>query len=299
MASRRRCGPIVSTSAGSTLSCILTRDRRRAAPARRPGSSSIRAGCPLSAASRTGWTARSGGAIVLAAGMISLGVLGWLSPSLSGLGALLGVAGAGLAAREIRRSEQAMRDRVAGEERRVATIRRLQETRLFEWQAQHADQARDWQARRDAYERQKYWYAMSLACDIDRVDVAGGTLPGWSAMLTMIGMPRLQSGGELTVVDLTDGAVAGDLVAVSRRAGIDPLVWVLPDDLPRLDLGTGLAPAALADLLALAASAGDEQEPAQGMSRDHAILERVIGLLGEGGPGQRRAAGPRPDRRPP
>ena len=224
-----------------------------------------------------------GGAIVLAAGMITLGVLGWLSPSLSGLGALLGVAGAGLAAREIRRSEQAMRDRVAGEERRVATIRRLQETRLFEWQAQHADQARDWQSRRDAYERQKYWYAMSLACDIDRVDVAGGTLPGWSAMLTMIGMPRLQSGGELTVVDLTDGAVAGDLLAVSRRAGIDPLVWVLPGDLPRLDLGAGLAPAALADLLALAASAGDEQQPAQGMSRDHAILERVIGLLGAEG----------------
>ena len=175
-----------------------------------------------------------------------------------------------------------MRDRVAGEERRVATIRRLQETRLFEWQALHADQARGWQSRRDAYERQKCWYAMSLACDIDRVDVAGGTLPGWSAMLTMIGMPRLQSGGELTVVDLTDGAVAGDLLAVSRRAGIDPLVWVLPGDLPRLDLGAGLAPAALADLLALAASAGDEQEPAQGMSRDHAILERVIGLLGAG-----------------
>jgi hypothetical protein len=223
-----------------------------------------------------------GGAIVLAAGLITLGVLGWLSPSLSGLGALLGVAGAGLAAREIRRSEQAMRVRVAGEERRVATIRRLQEARLFEWQAQHADQTRDWQARRDAYEHQKYWYAMSLACDIDRIDVAGGTLPGWSAMLTMIGMPRLQSGGELTVVDLTDGAVAGDLFAVSRRAGIGPLVWVLPDDLPRLDLGAGLAPAALADLLAVAASAGDGPESAQGMSRDHAILERVIGLLGAG-----------------
>lgn len=221
-----------------------------------------------------------GGAIVLAAGMITLGVLGWLNPSLSGLGALLGTVGAGLAARQIRRSEQAMRARIAGEERRVATIRRLQEARLFEWQAQHAGQARDWQARRDAYERQKHWYAMSLACDIDRVDVAGGTLPGWSAMLTMIGIPRLQSGGELTVVDLTDGAVAGDLLAVSRRVGIAPLVWVLPDDLPRLDLGLGLAPAALADLLALTAGAGDEHGSARELSRDNAILERVIGLLG-------------------
>ena len=80
-------------------------------------------------------------------------------------------------------------------------------------------------------------------------------------MLTMIGLPRLQSGGELTVIDLTGGTVAGDLIAVSGRAGISPLIWVLPDDLPRLDLGTGLGPAALADLLALAASASDERGP--------------------------------------
>ena len=219
-------------------------------------------------------------ALALAAGLIALGVLGLVNPSLSGLGAALGLAGAALAGREIRRSEQAMRTRVAREERRVAVIRTLQEARLFEWQAQHAGRTRDWEARRAAYERQSYWYAVSLGCDIDRVDVAGGTLPGWSAMLTMIGLPRLQSGGELTVIDLTGGAVAGDLIAVSGRTGISPLVWVLPDDLPRLDLGTGLGPAALADLLALAASSGDEQGAAGTLSRDNAILERVIGLLG-------------------
>jgi hypothetical protein len=225
-------------------------------------------------------TASFGGAIVLAAGSIALGVLGWLNPPLSGLGAVAGLAGAVLAARQIRRGEQALRGRVAAEERRVGTIRDLQEARLFEWQARHAGQARDWQARRAAYERQKHWYAVSLGCDIDRVDVAGGTLSGWSAVLTMTGIPRLQSGGELTVVDLTGGAVARDLLAVSRRAGINPLVWVLPDDLPRMDLGTGLAPAAHADLLSLAARAGDEQGAAPGLSRDSAMLERVIGLLG-------------------
>ena len=221
-----------------------------------------------------------GGAIVLVAGSIALGVLGWLNPPLSGLGAVAGLAGAVLAARQIRRGEQALRGRVAAEERRVGTIRDLQEARLFEWQAQHAGQARDWQARRAAYERQKHWYAVSLGCDIDRVDVAGGTLSGWSAMLTMTGIPRLQSGGELTVVDLTGGAVARDLLAVSGRAGINPLVWVLPDDLPRMDLGTGLTPAAHADLLSLAARAGDEQGAAPGLFRDSAMLERVIGLLG-------------------
>ncbi len=64
--------------------------------------------------------------------------------------------------------------------------------------------------------------------DIDRVDVAGGTLAGWSALLTTIAAPRLAAGGEVTVLDLTEGAVAADLVAVARRSGIDPLVWVLP-----------------------------------------------------------------------
>ncbi len=122
--------------------------------------------------------------------------------------------------------------------------------------------------------------------------MAGGTLSGWSAMLTMIGLPRLQAGGEVTVLDLTDGPVAHDLLAVADRAGLDPLVWVLLGDLPRLDLGTGLEPAALADLLTqVASSPPDGGGPGGGAGRrafggtqfrDHAILDRVLGLLGPG-----------------
>ena len=132
----------------------------------------------------------------------------------------------------------------------MAKIAALQEARLFEWQARHAEQTRDWQTRRTAYDRQLQWYAVSLPVDVDRVDLAGGTLSGWSALLTMIAAPRLSAGGDVTVLDLTEGAVAGDLLAVARRSGIDPLVWVLPGDLPRLDLGTGLDADALADVLA-------------------------------------------------
>jgi hypothetical protein len=224
-----------------------------------------------------------GAGLALAAGLAALGVLGLLNPALTTLGMLAGLAAAVLAGRQIRRSEQLMRTRVAGEQRRVAKIAALQEARLFEWQARHAEQTRHWQARRTAYEQQKHWYAVSLGCDVDRIDVAGGTLPGWSAMLTMIGMPRLQAGGEVTVVDLTDGPVADDLLAVTSRAGLDPLVWVLPGDLPRLDLGTGLEPAALADLLTQVTSGpADEQHPAGTQFRDHAILDRVVGLLGAG-----------------
>ncbi len=71
--------------------------------------------------------------------------------------------------------------------------------------------------------------------------MAGGTLSGGAALLTTIALPRLASGGEVTILDLTEGGVAADLLAVARRLDIDPLVWVLPADLPRLELGTGLA----------------------------------------------------------
>jgi hypothetical protein len=238
-----------------------------------------------------------GAGVVLAAGLAALGVLGLLNPGLTAVGMLAGLAGAVLAAREIRRSEQLMRTRVAGERSRVAKIAALQEARLFEWQARHAEQTRDWQTRRTAYEQQKHWYAVSLGSDVDRIDVAGGTLSGWSAMLTMIGLPRLQAGGEVTVIDLTDGPVAQDLLAVADRAGLDPLVWVLLGDLPRLDLGTGLEAAALADLLTQVASSppdsggGPGSGPGNGLGgghsvgtqfRDHAILDRVLGLLGPG-----------------
>ena len=74
------------------------------------------------------------------------------------------------------------------------------------------------------------------------MDVAGGTLAGWSALLTMIAAPRLAAGGEVTVLDLTEGGVATDLLAVARRSGIAPVVWVLPADLPQLELGPCFRP---------------------------------------------------------
>ena len=79
-----------------------------------------------------------------------------------------------------------------------------------------------------------------------------------------------------------------------RRAGADPLVWVLPADLPRLDLGRGLPAAALADVLAVAAAAGgDPASPPDpsGVAQDTAILERVAGRA-------RRPAQRRPSSRP-
>ena len=217
--------------------------------------------------------------------VLALGLTGLLNPSLTGVGAAACLAVAAVSGRSIRRAEQALRERIAAEQQRVEKIRDVQLRRLAARQEQHARQVRSWESRREAFDQQTQWYAVSLPGQIDRVDVAGGTLAGWSALLTMIAAPRLSAGGDVTVLDLTEGAVARDLLAVARRAGIEPLVWVMPGDLPRLDLGTGLPASALADVLAATVTVCDESGAQGGAaasaSVDHSILDRVLGVLGD------------------
>jgi hypothetical protein len=226
--------------------------------------------------------------VVLVVLLLVLGLTGALNASLTGLGVAACLAAAAASGRSAWRGDRDLRERIAAEERRLGRIRDVQLSRLAARQEQHAAAVRSWEPRREAFDRQLQWYAVSLPSGIDRVDVAGGTLDGWSALLTMIAAPRLSAGGDVTVLDLTEGAVARDLLAVARRSGIEPLVWVLPGDLPRLDLGTGLEPAALAEVLAATVAASDEpgngaaaSGPAASASVDSAILERVLDVLAD------------------
>ena len=211
---------------------------------------------------------------------ITLGAVGWLGVLVAGLGAICCALIAAVSGYAIWQGQRALRARLADEQARVGKMRAAQESRLFAWQAEHAARVREWQALRFAYEQQKRWYAVCVPEGVHRVDVAGGTLSGWSAMLTTAGANRLAAGGEITVLDLSEGSVALDLIGLARASGVDPLVWVLPEDLPRLDLGTGLAKEALADLLSQVASVTDEQGSARDLSLEAAILERVIDILG-------------------
>ena len=221
----------------------------------------------------------------LAALVVALAVAGVLNAALTGLGLAVLAARAALSGRGIWRGEKELRGRIEQEEQRVARARAGQQAQLSGWQQEHARMSRDWQARGRAFGGQLQWYAVALPDEIDRVDVAGGTLSGWSAMLTMIAGPRLAAGGEVTVLDLSEGAVAQDLLAVARGSGIDPLVWILPADLPRFELGVGLPPQALADVLAIsAASGGDRAGGNRGAppdpAHDYAILERILEVIG-------------------
>jgi hypothetical protein len=224
------------------------------------------------------------GAVVVAAAVavlvVVLAVAGVIDVLVAGLGVICCVVVAVTSGYAIWQGERALRARLADERTRVGRIRAAQESQLFAWQADHATRVRQWQALRLAYDRQKRWYAVCVPGDVHRVDIAGGTLSGWSAMLATAGAHRLAAGGEVTVLDLTEGSVALDLIGFAHSSGIDPLVWVLPEDLPRLDLGTRLGPATLADVLSLAVSVSDEARSARDLSLDHAILERVTDVLG-------------------
>ncbi len=213
-----------------------------------------------------------------------LGLLGVLNAALTvaGLGCFMLLAV--WCARGVWLGRRELAALVAQEQRRVARARAVRDQQWHGWQQEHDRRLRDWQARGRRYQDQPRWYGVALAADLDRVDVAGGTLAGWSALLTMLAGCRLAAGGEVTVLDLGAGPAAQDLLRAAASAGAAPLVWVLPADLPRFDLGRGLPAAALADVLAVAAAAGgDPASPPDpsGMAQDTAILERIAGLLGD------------------
>ncbi|MET9064927.1 hypothetical protein ACWDR1_10965 [Streptosporangium sandarakinum] len=218
---------------------------------------------------------------VLAALILVLGVshlLSW-SFAVAGLVATCGVAA--FCSYSIHQGGRAVRHRIREHEEAGDRLRRERDRSLYRAQEEHAARYREWAEKKERHDRQLTWYAVTVPDELDRIDVAGGTLAGWSALITLLGATRLYSGGHLTVLDLSEGAVAKDLIELARRGGDDPLVWVLPVDLPRLDLGATLAPEAFADVLAHVVSVSEEHRTTRDLSFDNAILERVLEVLGE------------------
>jgi hypothetical protein len=224
---------------------------------------------------------------VIACVLAACAAAGW-APVVAAPAAALCLVTAVRSGYQIWRGERVLRARASAELLRAERLRGDQERRRAEERASHARHARQWQARRSAFVSQKRWFAVPVPAGIDRVDVAGGTLAGWSAALTMSAAYRLATGGEVTVVDLSGGAVAADLAGLCAAAdGAPPAVWVLPHDLPRLDLASSLPPGSLADVLALSVSAAGRQEgSARDLAVDTAILQRVIEALDGTGPVQ-------------
>ncbi len=196
------------------------------------------------------------------------------------------LSGTGLAvacARALIASGRALRAQARAERLRARRRSEAQQADLVARRRDYARSYRDWQARATAFWRQPCWYAVTMPVSVARLDLAGGTLAGWSALLTTIAATRLAAGGAMTVVDLTEGGVATDLLTLAASLGFDPLVWVLPADLPRLDLGLRLSHESLAEVLALTAAAADPAPAGTAdPARDAALLRRVLEVLGSG-----------------
>jgi len=190
---------------------------------------------------------------------------------------------AGASGYAIWQRERVLRALVADELTRVERFRTDQERLSIAHRAEHYVQTAEWKRKRSAFVHQKRWYCVSVPEGIDRVDVAGGTLAGWSALLTLSAAHRLAEGGEVTVIDLSGGAIAADLIGLAERAAATPAVWVLPGDLPRLDIAASLTREELAEVLALAVSVAEERGSARDLAIDTAILDRIIGALDAAG----------------
>ncbi len=196
----------------------------------------------------------------------------------AGAGALVAAAAA-VASWRIWQGKRALAARLRAEQLRVARFRDVQRIEFASRQQQYARLHRDWQRRTAASWRQPQWHPVTLPASVHRVDVAGGTLAGWSALLTTIAIPRLAAGDEVTVLDLTEGSAAAELIAVARCLDIDPAVWVLPADLAGLQLGAELSPEVWADVLALTVHAASGSADA---AMDSALLARVLAALADG-----------------
>ncbi|MEV0165130.1 hypothetical protein ACGFJC_15990 [Nonomuraea fuscirosea] len=219
--------------------------------------------------------------LILTVLIIAAALAGYLPWSFALVGLVAAGGVAAVCSFALMQGDRAVRYRVLEQQARDERQQRERDKELFQAQEEHAQRYREWQESKDRHDKQLTWYAVAVPDEIDRIDVAGGTLPGWSALVTLLGATRLYSGGHLTVLDLSEGAIAKDLIELARKGGDDPLVWVLPVDLPKLDLGATLKPEAFADVLAHVVSVSEEHRTTRDLSFDNAILERVLEVLGE------------------
>jgi hypothetical protein len=219
--------------------------------------------------------------LVLTVLIVAAAVAGYLAWSFALLGLVAAGGVAAICSYALLQGDRAVKYRVLEQQARDERRRQERDKELFRAQEEHAERYREWQESKERHDKQLTWYAVAVPDELDRIDVAGGTLPGWSALITLLGATRLYSGGHLTVLDLSEGAIAKDLIELARKGGDDPLVWVLPVDLPKLDLGATLKPEAFADVLAHVVSVSEEHRSTRDLSFDNAILERVLEVLGD------------------
>jgi hypothetical protein len=125
------------------------------------------------------------------------------------------------------------------------------------------------------------WGSATLPDGTLRLDVFGGALDGWQALLTTHATSLLAT-QPLLVVDLTGEQASQELTEIAAAAGVPTARWLLPADLGACGLLAGLTAAQFADALTEAIHAG----PVSGQDRaeratDTRVLEQLHAALGD------------------
>lgn len=156
-----------------------------------------------------------------------------------------------------------------------------------------------WQARAQAHESAEMarlnavsdWQPAYVEAGCRRIDVVGGTLWGWEALLTVFATSTLASRGPVTVLDLTGEGISGELVDGARAAGVPVDVLDLPEQLAEADLLCGMEPQEVTESF-IEALYGGEDAPADraGRALETRILAAICERLAPGGLSMARIA---------
>jgi hypothetical protein len=144
-----------------------------------------------------------------------------------------------------------------------------------------------WEHRRQWHEQQQQqavdamaeWGAAAPSPGTRRVDVVGGTMYGWEAVLTVFGGSLLATRGPMTLVDFTGEALSDELIQLAGTTGRTVRELRLPAQLGEFDLVAGMAPDELVDGL-VEAMYGDAQGASRAeRSQDALLLHEISGIL--------------------
>ena len=156
-----------------------------------------------------------------------------------------------------------------------------------------------WQARAQAHESAEMarlnavsdWQPAYVEPGCRRIDVVGGTLWGWEALLTVFATSTLASRGPVTVLDLTGEGISGELVDGASAAGVSVDVLDLPGQLAEADLLCGMEPQEVTESFIEALHGGEDAAADRaGRALDARILDALCQRLAPGGLSMARIA---------
>ena len=158
----------------------------------------------------------------------------------------------------------------------AARVGRKHVRALSRW---HERRRRHDEQQQEAVEAMLEWSGAAPAAGTGRVDIVGGTVYGWEALLTVFGGSLLATHGPMTLVDFTGDTVCGELIRLAQVTGRTVAERRLPAELTRFDPFGGLGPGELVTCL-VEAMYGDAQGASRAdRSQDTLLLTEICQVL--------------------